>query len=898
MDWKTRIRSALIARGVEPDDDVVEELSQHGRAMYESARAEGLEQGEAEQRVLAQIERWRQEADVLRHRRRSVISPVPPPASSTSSSAGVFQDAKYAFRVLRRQPRFALLAVLTMALGIGTTTVLFSVTYGVLVKPLPWADADRLVVLKETRGGNAPRFGSFSNAAYIAWREGASTVEEIAAWFPQTVTLSGVGDAERIRITNASASLFSVLGIRPLLGSLFREDDELEPVVVLSEGLWRQRFGGDPGVLGRVVHLDGRPRTVIGVIADELAYPDRQFRAWVPFRVPAPMGNLLSMFEVIAKVEPGATPVQAAAEGTARGSFVANTGMTTAAIFGGDGPVGVTATTLREATTGDVRRPLLVLLGAVILLLAIAVTNVASLQLARATSRLRELAIRAALGAGTGGAIRPLVVESVMLGLAGGGAGLGLAWLLQRGALTVLPADFPRVQDLAMDVPAVLPTIAASALASLVFALAPLLRVRRLDLSNALAEDRMPSSGLRASSKVARARLLVLTGQVAIACVLLVAAALVGRSFLNMLNADRGFDPSQILIATLPVPDALYTSQRRVALLQEITERLAAAPGIQHVAFTSETPLTPGGSTSSFTLRSAGAPTGPVQVAPRLVSASYFKTLGLRVISGRGLEDSDTATSQPVAVVNETFARRYLGNAAIGVAIPMGVWGRNQEGDATVVGVVEDIRYVGATASSLPEMYFSSKQLNVGLRTPVVNLLVRGEADPSTFAAVVRNVIREADPALVPATITTLEDRLLSTSLARPRLYAVLLGSFAVIALMVTAVGLFGVLSYSVAQRTHELGVRSALGARRIDLVALVLRDGVRVIAAGIALGLLASVWSTRSLDALLYGVQTRDPATYATVALAILAVAMLACLAPAIRTTRLDPLRALRSQS
>jgi putative ABC transport system permease protein len=895
MDWHARIRGALTSAGARPDDDVIEELAQHARAVYESARAEGLEHHEAESRVLAQVERWKREAGALRHKGSDVTVSVPPPATSTSWFAGVAQDSRYAFRVLRRQPRFALLVVLTMALGIGSTAVLFNVTYGVLVKPLPWPDGDRLVVLKETRGGNTPRFGSFSNAAYVAWRDQASTIEEIGAWSLRTVTLTGAGDPERIRITRASASLFTVLGVRPLIGSLFSEKDEVTPVVVLSEGLWRQRFGGVPDVLGRTVVLDGEPHTIVGVIADSMVYPDRQSRAWVPFRVPAPVGNLMSMFQVVAKLHPGATVAQAAAEGTARGRFVANTGMTTNAIFGGDGPVEVAGMTLGDAITRDVRRPLIVLLAAVVLLLAIAVANVASLQLARATSRRRELAIRAALGAGRAGAVRPLVLENVLLGIAGGMTGLGLAWLLHHAAVGVLPADFPRLHDLGIDLTIVLLTVAISALASLVFGLVPAFRLPSQESVGTLAEDRMPEAGIRTHSRIARVRLFVLAGQVAIACVLLVAASLLGRSFMKMLHADRGFDPSTILSAVLPLTDASYTPERRAAVVQTIIDRLDAMPTVQKVAFTSEAPLTPGGSTSSFMLPSR--PTaGPIQAAPRLVSPGYFAALGLRIIAGRSLEDSDTATSQPVAVVNETFARRYLGDRPLGTAIPRGFWGRDQDATATIVGVVEDIRYVGSEVTSLPEMYFSAKQFSQGILTPVATMLIRSDA-PSSLAAAVRSAIREADPALVPASLMTLEDRLLATSLARPRLYAVLLGGFAVIALVVTAVGLFGVLSYSVAQRTHELGIRSALGARRIDLVSLVLRDGFRVVGAGLTIGLFGSGWSARFIDALLYGIETSDPMTYFTVPLVILAVAVLACLAPALRAATLDPLRALRSR-
>ena len=803
---------------------------------------------------------------------------------------------RYAIRALIRQPRFAFLAIATMALGIGATTVLFSVTYGVLMKPLPWADADRIVVVKETRGGNAPRFGAVSNAAYLAWREEAATVEALAAYSVRTQTVTGAGEPERIRVITGTPSLFRVLGITPLAGAVLADKDETSPVVVISETFWRRRFNGDPNILGRVLHLEGDPYTIVGVVADAQGFPDRQTRAWLPFKVPQPRNNMMAMFEVVAKLAPATTAAQASAEGTARGRFAAKTGMTTTAIFGGDGPVELSARSLRDALTGDTRRPLLVLLAAVLLLLIIATTNVASLQMARGLSRRREFAIRSALGASSGRVIGQLVLESLLLGVMGGAAGLALAFALHRGAAAILPADFPRVQDLAIDLPVVLVAAGLSLVASVAFGVLPALRVRRLNLVEGLTEDGVSPMGVSWRSAIARSRLLIIGAQVAAACVLLVGASLLGRSFVALLHADRGYDAAEVLTAAIPMGPS-FSPQRRTEILATVIDRLRATPGVRAAAFTSEAPLTPGGSTSSFTVpsRDAAAGTIAVQASPRLVSPAYFDALGLGLIAGRLLEDADTATSQPVAVVNETFAKRYFQGDALGGAIPMGVWGA-QSGTATIVGVVEDVRYIGAAATSLPEMYFSYRQLPFGMRSSTGTLLVRTAGDPGLVASTVRSAVRDADPVLVATPVMTLEDRLLATSLARPRLYAALLASFAVVAVLVTGVGLFGVLSYTVAQRTRELGVRAALGARRSDLVVLVLRQGLAVTLGGIVAGLLASVWLTRSIATLLYGVALWDTFTYAVVPLVLVAVALVACLAPARRAALLDPLRALRS--
>lgn len=902
MDWKSRVHAAFVASSHVPDEDVVEELAQHLRAMYDTARADGLSHTEADRRVLDQLDRWRLDASSLQHKSRRAAVIEPPPAIASSPFTGLAQDIRYAARLLRRQPRFALLASLTMALGIGATTVLFSVTYGVLMKPLPWPHGDRLVTLKETRGSKSPRFGSFSNAAYLAWREEATTIESIAAWSQRTATLVGAGDPERIRIAAVSASLFPVLGARPLIGSLFTQTDELSKdgaVIVLSEGLWRQRFGADPAVLGRLVRLDGQPYRIIGVLSDALAYPDRQARAWVPFRIMPTTGNYLSMFNAIARLRPGATAAQAAAEGTARGRFASDTGMTTTAIFGDRGPLEISAVPLREALTSDVRRPLVVLLVAVGLLLVTATANVASLQLVRATTRRREMAIRAALGAGRARVTRQLLIESLLLGVTGGGAGLALAWLLHRLIPSVLPADFPRVADLGLDAVVVLFALLVSVLTSGTFGVLPALRVGRLNLVESLAEDGTAPVGCGRRSRTAQARLLIMAGQIAIACVLLVGAALLGRSFIALLNADRGYDPSGVLTARVSLPTAMYTPQRSYQLLSQILDRLRTMPGVTDAGFTSELPLTPGGSTSAFTMRSRQADGGfvPVQASPRIVSPRSFAALGMHIIAGRGFTDADSDTSEAVVIVNRAFARRYLADSPLGARLPMGVGYQNPDVEATIVGVVDDVRYLTAADSSQPEMYYSYRQFRGRLSVPVVTLLVRvvdTMGDPAALAPALRSAVREADDDLVPDAIMTMEDRML-TSLARPRLYAILLGGFAAFALLVATVGLFGVLSYTVAQRSRELGMRRALGARQIDIVRLVLGQGLAATAAGLGAGLLGSLALTRLIGALLYGVTPHDGLTYLVVPIVVGLMAAAACVAPARRAARLDPLRALR---
>jgi putative ABC transport system permease protein len=814
-------------------------------------------------------------------------------------SSVLLHDLRYGFRVLRHDRRHTFLTIVTMALGIGATTALFSVTYGVLLKPFPWPNGERIIELRETRGGNAPRFGAMSNTAYVVWRERPATIESLAAWSSRVVTLTGSTEPERLRITTATASLFPVLGARPLIGSFFEDRDERSRVIVLSERLWRERFGADASVLGRTIHLDGEPFTVVGVNPDRFAYPDRRALAIVPYRVPPPAGQSLSMFSAIALLRPGVSASQAAAEGTARARFSADTGMTTMAIFGNNGPIEIVTKPLRDALTADVRRPLVVLLAAVALLLLTATANIASLQLARTAARRREIGIRAALGAAAGRVTRQLLVENLLLGAMGGAGGLALAWWFQRSMPALLPADFPRVDALGIDATVVAFASAVTVGTSILFGLIPALRVRRLNLTDALAEDGTSPVGGGARSRTARARMVIMAAQVAIACMLLVGASLLGRSFLALLSADRGFDPTDVLSALLVMPQPLYPQpERRFAIVSSVLDRLERTPGIADAAFTSELPLTPGGSSSALTLKSPLAEGGivRVQASPRIVSPRYFSVLGIRTFAGRTFSDADTETSQPVVVVNQTFARRYLGTSPLGAQVPLVAYNRPDADQVicAVIGVVDDVRYVSSSERQQPEMYYSFRQMGNRLPVQTVTLLARTTLDTRSAAAAIRSAVREADNRLVADVVTPLEQRLLAT-LARPRLYAVLLGGFAIFAIVIAAVGLIGVLSYTVSQRSRELAIRSALGAARFQLLALILRQGLGVTIIGLVAGLLASVWVTGLLSTQLYGIQPHDAVTFISTALVVLVVGALASMVPARRAANTDPMRVLR---
>jgi predicted permease len=897
MDWRAHIRQAFDPDSV-PDDDVIEELAEHAAAAHQAALADGHEDKEAVRQVDAQVAAWTRDPALLRRRERRTPVDVAPP-SSTSRLVGIAHDIRQAFRLLRRQPGYAAIAILTMALGIGATTSLFSVAYGVLLKPLPWPTADRLVRLNETRRGAGSRFGAMmTNASYTAWRERPSTIDGLGAWTTAPMTIGGAGEAVRARVGQATASLFPLLGAPPLVGSLFAETDELpgqDAKVLLSYGLWQERFGASADVVGRTVRLDGTAYRIVGVMPRWFAFPDRETRAWIPFHV-RPVaarngGGYLSMFQAVARLRPGVTPAQAAAEATARGRTAPDQGIVVVAIFGTKGPPEVSAVPWLQAQTAEVRPAILVFLAAVALLLLTASGNVASVQLARAAARRREIAIRSALGAGGARLVRQFLIESAIIGLSGGLAGLLLAGTVLRLLPSLLPPRFPRLDDVTISLPVVAFAIGVSLVTSVLFGLLPALHARRIQLS--LAEDALAPTGGGMRSRAARVRGFIMAGQIAIACVLLLGATLLTRSFVALTKVDPGYNATHLLAARLAVPDTSYTAVGRAALLTTLLERIGRLPGVSHAAFTTALPLGPGDMLGSFTMRSPR--TGSeitAQTSVRLISPAYFAALRVRVADGRVFADADTATSPPVVVVNRAFARKYLTDRPIGARLPVNFGDGVTE--AEVIGVVDDVHHRTVTDPPAPELYESYRQQSKGVEHDLPTLVIRTTANPTTLVPALRAVLRQQDRTLAFDSVSTMEN-LVHTSLSQPRLYAVLLGGFAAFALAIAAVGLFGVLGYTVTQRSREIGVRTALGARPLDVVGLVVRQGLGIALAGLAIGLAVAFVSAKSLSTFLYGFTPYDTISFTIVPLVLLLVAGLACVIPAHRAAKLDPVRVLR---
>jgi putative ABC transport system permease protein len=824
---------------------------------------------------------------------------------------GLVQDVRYGLRLLRRQPGFAVIAIVTMALGIGATTLLFSVAYGVLLKPLPWQDASQLVRVTETRDGRSGRvLGTVSNGTFLAWRENRSTIDDIGGWLTQTVTLTGAGDPVRLPINPTTASLFGMLRVQPLIGRLFTEGEGAsnQPgVVILSYQLWQERFSGRSEIVGQVLRLDDRPYTIVGVMPRDFAFPNAESRAWTAWSVPAVMtndgGQAGVIFRAIARLSPGQTPQQAAAEATARARTAPDMGLVARALFGASGPIDVSVMPEIDAITADVRPAILVLLAAVTLLLATAIANVASLQLTRATMRRREMAVRAAIGAGQQRIVRQLLIENAILAMCGGFGGLALAAALQQALPSLLPAGFPRLDAVTLDVNTVWFAIGVSVLASIACGLLPAWHTRRTNLVGTLTEDGAAAIGGATRTPAARARALIMAGQVAIACLLLVGAALLMRSFTALIEADRGYDPEHVLTARLPLPPT-FPAERRNEMLDRVIERLRAVPGVTHAAYSTGLPLVSAGGFSAFSMRSPRNPNEEIQVqaTQRLVSPDYFGAMSLRLVEGRALRDIDTANTPPALVVNRTFARQYLGERTVGVRIPLrgpragGLRFNESFTDAEIVGVVDDMRQEGVEVAPQPEIFASIKQiLPAAARGFDPIIVVRTANDPALHVPTLRALVAEQAPTLALDSVMTMEDRVM-TSLARPRLYAIVLSWFGGFALLVAGVGLFGVLSFSVAQRRREIGLRSALGAQTRDIVALVLRQAFWIVAIGVLTGMASAMAGVQLLSSFLYGVSPHDTVTFLVVPVLIVAIAVLACLVPARRAATVDPITALRT--
>ena len=795
------------------------------------------------------------------------------------------QDVRYAVRMLTRTPGFTVIAVLTLALGIGANTAIFTIVNTLLLRPLPYAAPERLVMVWQdmrARGGPADEWASPGN--YVDWSRDTTVFDGVAAiggWRP---TLTGGAEPEPIPGEQVTYEYFSVLGVSPAIGRAFRIEDDVPNaarVAIIGDGLWKRRFGGDPSIVGRTVSLSGDPHEIIGVLPPGFRpiVASQSGEIWRPLRINrANPARGAIIYRAIGRLKNGLSLDRAQAAATALARRLE------AAHPEANEKVGFNLQPLHDRVVGDIRPGLLALLGAVAFVLLIACANIANLLLARGSSRTRELAVRVALGAARVRVIRQLLTESVLLATLGGAAGLLLGVWAVAGLVAIAPANAPRVGEVGLD----RTVFAFAALMTLVtgvlFGLAPAMQSSRAQVTDSLKEGgrgsvTLPGRALRRSLIVA---------EVALSLMLLTGGGLLVQTFLRLQAADLGFDTRNVLVGLVNPPRATYdTPAKHVAFYDQVYERAKALPGVEKAALVSVLPLG-GDSDMSFEIEGRPLPRSPSETPVtwyRLVTASYFDTVGMQIRRGRGFESREAA---PSIIVNESMAKKFFpGEDALGRRLRFGdsPW-------FTIVGIVGDARIRGAREAVRIETFIPYWQFP----EPGMNILLKAAGDPALLAGPLKQAVASLDPTIPVQGITTLSE-IVGESIEQPRFFAMLSAAFAVLALVLAAVGIYGVMAYVVAQRTTEIGVRMALGATQREVFHLIVGDGLRVTAMGVALGIAGSMLVSRWLTTLLFGVKPGDPLTLALTAVLLLMVAAAACFVPARRATRVDPMVALRGE-
>jgi putative ABC transport system permease protein len=799
----------------------------------------------------------------------------------------IWQDLRYGARMLLKSPGFTLVAVITLALGIGANAAIFSVINSVLLRPLAYPQPERLVWIWGTNPSADIKQEGASLPDFADWKAQGRSFASMGGFTNFSPILTEAGEPERLPGALVTDGFFTTLGVSPQLGRAFTPDEDRPDnrrVAVLGHGLWQRRFGGDPGIVGRKITLNGNPYLVVGVMPPGFKHPLPGMRApvevWTPLGIdPATMGRRSDFLGVVARLKPDVAIGQARSEMNAlmrrlEGQYPdTNRGW------------GVVLLPLLERFVGDMRPTLYLLLAAVGFLLLIACANVANLLLARATARQREVAIRSALGAGRGRIVRQLLTESALLSALGGAVGLLMAKWGMDALISMSPTSLPRLGEVAFDWRVLGVAFGVALVTGLLFGLLPALQASSPLLNEALKEGGRGADAARGK----RLRSAIVVAEVALALVLSVGAGLMLRSFARLQNVNPGFNPENVLTASLSLPRAKYEEGPRVAAFyRRLLDEVAALPGVESAGLVDALPLA-GGSYLSFVIEGRPAADRTPDAEHRVVSPGYFKAMGIPLIRGRLLSEQDQAQTPFATVISETMARRYWPNED-----PLGKRINLDDSKTapwrTIVGIVGDVRNEGLNAEPNPQMYVSFAQ------TPRhgMSLVVRGAGDPTGLIAGVRRKVAALDRDQPLYNVRTLKQAL-AESLARERFGLMLIVTFAGLALLLAAVGVYGVLAYSVTQRTREIGVRLALGASRRDVLRLIAGQGMKLVLAGVGVGLLAAFALTRLMTRLLYGITATDPLAFIVVSVLLVVVALVACWIPARRATKIDPMVALR---
>ena len=795
----------------------------------------------------------------------------------------LLQDLRYGIRMLLQNPGFTVVAVIALALGIGANAAIFSVVNAVLLRPLPYDDPSRLMILRENKLPQFPEF-SVSPGNFLDWQKQNTTFENMAAVNGSAYNLITESEPERLIGARVTAGLFEMLGARPAQGRIFLDEEDQpghETVAILSDGLWRRKFGADPGVIGQSITLNATSFTVVGIMPPTFQFPDRDTALWTPmaFNAGQAQQHGSHYLAVIGRLKPGATPEQANTEINTIAAQLAeqfpnsNTGWR-ANVF-----------PMQEYDVRDIKPALLVLLGAVILVLLIACANVANLLLARSTARQKEMGIRTALGASRWRVARQLLTESVLLSLVGGCAGLLLARWGLASMIAMAPQDLPSIRNVTLDARVLGFTLVVSLLTGLIFGLAPALQSSSTNLNETLKEGGRGTTGSHH-----RVRGALVVSEVAIALLVLVIAGLLIRSFYRLQQVDPGFNPRNALAIGVSLPGKKYPQDdQKSAFFTRLLERVSTLPGVTAAGVSQSLPIQ-GDYLLGFNIQ--GRPPVPpgedLSTNYYAVSPDYFNAMGIRLLRGRTFTEHDNKDAPGVAVINEEMARRsFPGEDPIGKGINVT---NGPERFRQIIGIVADVKQYGLAQPSTMQTYEPSLQNPFSGMT----LVVRTDGDLGTLSGAIRSEVLAIDREQPLSRIRPLE-QIVSESMSKERFLMLLLGIFAAVALTLAAVGLYGVISYSVTQRTHEIGIRAALGAQRKDVLKLIVGQGMMLALIGVGIGLVVAFAATRLMATLLFGITATDAFTFVAIPAILTGVALVSCLVPARRATKVDPMIALR---